>query len=559
MNGVSLQTVLALVPEMILMGAAVVVFIAGAFVGARRIWSWVGGLAIVAAAIVLLRSEAATSGFSGPLVRDALTTQIRWLTLALGVLFLLATGRRAAGELAGEFVGSLLLILSGMMIVAGAGDLVLMFLGLELVSIPTYVLLYIGRQNRDSQESAVKYFYLSIVSSAILLYGFSFLFGISGSTSLAEIHKALVNVGLTPEGGPPAWFSLGGLAMILIFAGFAFKIAAVPFHFYAPDVYQGTTHANAAILAVAPKVVGIVGLIRIAVLAMPHFGFTYGMQVAMILAVLTMTVGNVLALWQDNLRRLLAYSSVAHAGYMLVGIAIAFHDSDQGSGVSIGGMGPVLFYLAVYSLATLGAFSCLGAASDDKHPLETTHQAAGLARRHPLVAGLLAIFLLTLAGIPPAMAGFWGKFSIFYDAMKLAKSASGNMFLILAIAGMLNAVIAAAYYLRVAAALYFRPADRPEPAQGEPGSFAAAIVACVAVLAIGFVPSLLSQSAADAARGAANSYLTAPASETVPAAMTNPPGDSPLAAPQPRLDAPAIPQQAQAEGVPVVFSAVPPQ
>ncbi|MDA7978451.1 MAG: NADH-quinone oxidoreductase subunit N, partial [Pirellulales bacterium] len=511
MNGVSFQTVLNLLPEMILMGAAVLIYLFGAFATGRRVWSVLATVSLATAAIALWQQPDAATGFSGPLVRDGMTSQFRWLTLVLGFLFLLLTSRRTASELASEFVGSLLLLLSGMMVVVGAGDLLLMFLGLELVSIPTYILLYIGHRKRESQEATVKYFYLSIVSSAILLYGFSFVFGISGSTSLHSIHAALTSMpnsaGLLP---------LGGLAMVLVFAGLAFKIAAVPFHFYAPDVYQGTTHPNAALLAVAPKIVGVIALTRITLLAMPQLG-EYGVRIAMILAVLTMTVGNVLALWQINIRRLLAYSSIAHAGYMLVGLAVAF-ESASGSPQ---GLGPVLFYLTVYSLATIGSFACLSAASDGKHPLETTHDAAGLARRHPIVAALFALFFLTLAGIPPAMAGFWGKFSIFYDAIRTAQGTDAqNLFIALAVIGMLNAVIAAAYYLRVVAAMYFRPADSMERADGEPGAFTAAVLACGLVLVIGFAPAVIADPSNDSAIGAAKSHQTA---------MGTMSGDSPLA------------------------------
>ncbi len=507
MNGVTLQTVLDLIPEMILMGTAVAVYILGAFIPAKRLWSGVAAIGLAAAAMVMWQRPDAASGFAGPIVRDALTTQFRWLTLILGFLFLLVTSKRTGGDLAAEFVGSLLLILSGMMLTAGAGDLLLVFLGLELVSIPTYILLYIGRKNRESQESAVKYFYLSIVSSAVLLYGFSFLFGVSGSTSLAEIHRALI-----ATDGSASWLPLGGLAMVLIFAGLAFKIAAVPFHFYAPDVYEGTSNANAAILAVAPKIVGVIVLARIAVMAMPNLG-EYGIRIAMILAVLTMTVGNVLALWQTNLRRLLAYSSIAHAGYMLVGLAVAFDvrwrilTNNDNQLESTGGLAPVLFYLVVYSLASIGAFACLSAASDEKHRLETTHNAAGLARRHPLVAGLLSLFLLTLAGIPPAMAGLFGKFTIFWDAMRLAQLQEyQSLFTVLAVIGMLNAVIAAGYYLRVIGSMYFRPADTVDRAAGETGAFMAAVVSCILLLAIGFVPGFVAQNSRDAADGAAVSF-----------------------------------------------------
>ncbi len=245
----SAGVVRALMPEIVLMAAAAVAYTAGAFVRCRGCWSVLAALALLAAAVLLAAQDA--SAAVGPLAVDPLAHYLRWLVLLLGGLLVLCTARTAAAGQTPEIVGSLLLAVSGTMLCVGSADLVLAFLGLELVSIPTYVLLYLGRRDVASQESATKYFFLNILASAVLLYGFSFVYGLAGSTQLVEIFARLSDpdyLQLTS-----AWKPLGGVGLVLVFAGLGFKIAAVPFQFYAPDVYQGTTHANAALLSVLPK------------------------------------------------------------------------------------------------------------------------------------------------------------------------------------------------------------------------------------------------------------------------------------------------------------------
>ncbi len=247
---------------MLLASVATLVFVVGAFCDCRRSWSWVAGLALIAAGVLLYR-QSPDAVFSGPFVSDALGHYVRWLALVLGLLFVLLASRDASAGQTPEIVGCLLFVIAGVMLVSVSGDLVLLFTGLELISIPTYVLLYLGRENEASQEATTKYFFLSILSSAVLLYGFSFLYGLGGSTGLTAMAPRLAAA--TLSGLPP----LAVLALVLIFAGLSFKIGVVPFHFYAPDVYQGTTAANAALLSVVPKIAGLVALVRIISLAMP--------------------------------------------------------------------------------------------------------------------------------------------------------------------------------------------------------------------------------------------------------------------------------------------------
>ncbi len=492
------ETVVYLIPELVLIGVATLIYMLGAFLGSQspktcRICTAVAVVGLAVAAGFLCCPDRAQPE-TGPLSPGVFGDYVRWLSLGVALLMVMLTGRSTPGTLVPEYQGTLLMAIAGTMIVATASDLVLLFLGLELVSIPTYVLLYIGRRDAASQESAVKYFFLSILSSAVLLYGFSFLYGISGSTDLGVLRETLK---LSPA-------ELGGgrllalVALVLVFAGIGFRITAVPFHFYAPDVFQGTTNTNAGFLSVLPKIVGFAALVRIVSVSMPGLE-GYGWRVALILSMLTMTLGNVLALWQDNLRRLLAYSSIAHAGYMLIGITVGFGmtGATQQS-AAFDGIGAVFFYLAVYSVATLGTFAALTFLGTADRQVNDVDELAGLARTRPGVAMAIAVFMFSLAGIPP-LAGFWGKLNLFSAAlqntvtMDVAASPPGvlalrNWLLALVIVGVLNAAIAAAYYLRIIAVMYFRPSIAVLKGQGGWGAGAATFVAALITIAIGLYP-----------------------------------------------------------------------
>ena len=382
-----------------------------------------------------------------------------------------------------------MLLTAGVMVVARANDLVLMFVGLELISVPTYVLLFLGRRDRNTAEATLKYFYLSILSSALLLYGFSFLYGLTGTTTLqavggepTEARAALAQLGIGVE-------TLTYLALVLIVAGLGFRLAAVPFHFYAPDVYQGATNINAGLLAVVPKLAGMLAFVRLLLAGFPESS-SLAWELLLVLAVLTMTLGNVCALWQQNIRRLLAYSSIAHAGYLLIGLTVAFANVDPAAGVA-GGVASALVYVFVYSLAALGSFAALAHLSGERQELNSVDELAGLARSRPVVAVALAVCMFSLAGLPP-LAGFWGKLILFFGAVQTA-TASTNMhtsawFIVLATVGAINAAIGAAYYLRVIATMFFRPAIRPPSAEGGWSAAAVMLTCTVLLLALGLAP-----------------------------------------------------------------------
>ncbi len=471
------ETIGLLTPEIILIAAATGLYMLGAFARLRDAATWIAVAAVMVAGMAMFVQDdrlglfsvsSVPSTLNGPLVVDLFGHTVRWAILVIGVLIVMLTANARGSQQRCEENASLLMMLAGLMLTATANDLVLLFVGLELVSIPTYIVLYIGQHDSRGQEAASKYFFLSILSSAVMLYGFSFLYGVAGSTRLDQIAAAL-SAGEHGADAAHLGATLAPLAMLLIFAGLAFRLSAVPFHFYAPDVYQGTSNLNAGVLSTVPKIAGLAVLSRIMLAAMPGWEL-FGWKVVLVVSILTMTLGNVLALWQNNIRRMLAYSSIAHAGYLLIGLAVALAGRTTETGVArvgatvvdnrLNGLGAAWFYLAVYMLATLGTFAALVYLGRDDSQINTLGDMLGLGRRHPIVAMFIALFMFSLAGIPP-LAGFFGKFSLLYGALTLDEYSSQNAvwirpwFLALAVVAVLNAAVAAAYYLRVVGAMYF--------------------------------------------------------------------------------------------------------
>lgn len=512
------KTISLLGPEIILMLGATILFMLGAFRAGRG--QLVATLIAYAGAAVALACYGspwnAESTLSGPLVIDPMSLGLRWIALLAGVIFTFAASRRDV-ELAAEFQGTLMLVICGSMLASSANELVLLFLGLELISIPTYVLLFLGRRDRASAEATMKYFYLSLLASALLLYGFAFLYGISGTTvivgsgEIRGIREAFLSQGgresLAGENLPSAiinaakdsrpLFALSPIALVLITAGFGFKLTAAPFQFYAPDVYQGTTNANAGVLAVIPKLAGVAGFLRLALLVIPGTEVAekaFAWQLPLVLAALTMTIGNICALWQKDIRRLLAYSSIAHGGYLLIGLAVAAASVSSGSHQADGGAGGMLFYVLVYALATMGSFCTLAYLGSSRRELSGVEELAGLARHQPLAAAALAIFMFSLTGIPP-LAGFWGKLTLFGSAIQLsaANQASNTTlslwFVGLAIVAALNAAIGAAYYLRIIGVMYFQSPGSPAPAAGGKLALVGGVLCALLVIGSGMFPA----------------------------------------------------------------------
>ncbi len=470
------QSVVILSPEVLLLLTATAMMTAGAFVRvSARTWFSVAIASVVLATgfLVAIGSQN-TDVYASIALNDAFSYFGRMLLLLMGLVVIALAYNQVDDARAAEYFGSLLMIQAGSMLVAASNELVFLFVGLELVSMPTYLLLYLPRRTVTTQEAATKYFFLSIFSSGLLLFGLAYLYGLTGISNLKAMAYLVGHVATAPEPN----FAL--IALVFVMAGLGFRVAAVPFHFYAADVYEGSPTVIAALLAWVPKAIGFLAMLRTVTAvfsaADPAGELAHkGVLLAWLLAVLTMTLGNTVALSQNNLRRLLAYSSIAHAGYLLIGIAVAFQEDPEALGVASGAES-VLYYLVAYPLMTLGVFGVIILLSSPERPVETVDDLAGLARTHPIVAFAMAICLFSLAGIPP-LAGFWGKLFVFASALSSTGGKSSGLFWSLAVIGAINAAIGAYYYLRIVVGMYFRnpPEEALLPRASLPGTIAVAV------------------------------------------------------------------------------------
>jgi NADH-quinone oxidoreductase subunit N len=396
------------------------------------------------------------------------------LGVALLVVLLSPAYLRENGMDRGEYYALLLFSVVGMLGLVSALDLISLFVALEIMSVALYALAGMQRERPESQESAVKYFITGAFSSAFFLYGVALLYGVSGSTSLARIAGALT---ARPGVGLP----LLGAGFLLV--GFGFKVASVPFHMWAPDVYEGAPTTVTAFMSAGVKAAAFGALLRVFGHALPGLRESWQPAVA-VLAVLTMVVGNLGALAQTNLKRMLAYSSVAHAGYLLTALVAV----PQVAGEAI------LFYLVAYAAVNLGGFGALGALSRAGREPLSLNDVAGLAERRPALAAALAVYLVSLAGVPVS-AGFVGKFYLFSAAVQADHAA-------LAIVGVVMSVVSAYYYLRVIVYMYMRePAGADDWAPVAPAARLALAISAAIVLALGIYPGpvlALARSAAQA-------------------------------------------------------------
>ncbi len=496
---VARQTFVILLPEILLLLTATVMMTAGVFLKLpRKVWSLVSVVALGAAFAALLSvRHHQIDPYSAVALNDAFSFYGRLVLVLSGFIVLALAHDQVDDARAAEFFGSILMIEAGAMLVATSNELVFLFVGLELVSIPTYLLLYLSRRTVTTQEAATKYFFLSIFSSGLLLFGLAYLYGLTGVSNL----KALAYLANHLENGVSPQLAL--VAVVFVVAGLGFRVAAVPFHFYAPDVYQGSPTVLAALLSWIPKAVGFMAMLRTvtAVISADAGSGAIGhhaVLLAWIIAVVTMTLGNTVALAQDNLRRLLAYSSIAHAGYLMVGVAVAFQNVPTVGGAYFGAEG-IMFYLTAYALMTLGAFGVIVMLSTPDRSVETVDDLAGLAKSRPATAFAMAVCLFSLAGIPP-LIGFLGKFELFFAAFAAANGPDGRLFWWLAIIGVLNSAIGAYYYLRIVVAMYLRE-PTGEPLQGRPAwPTALAVTVCTALtLLLGFYPAPIIRLTHDAA------------------------------------------------------------
>ncbi|WP_169980358.1 NADH-quinone oxidoreductase subunit N [Tautonia rosea] len=490
------RTLLILLPEIVLSISAATIMVAGPFVRwGRSLWAGLSGAAIVASLVTLLaiaRFDTTDFVYGAVALNDALSLYSRLAFLLTGLILLALGSNQIGDDRAPEFFGAILFIIAGSMLVSAANELVFLFVGLELISIPTYLLLYLPRRDRQAQEAATKYFFLSVFSTGLLLFGFAYLYGLTGVTNLKALAFLMhEGDGIITSGN----VTFGLIAVVFITAGLGFRVAAVPFHFYAPDVYQGAPTIITALLAWIPKGIGFVAMLRV-LTSVVSVGDPMlaerAVFLAWIIAATTLVLGNTVALVQTNLKRLFAYSSIAHAGYLMIGIAAAFATVEDPSnlGANSGAEG-ILFYLAAYALMTLGAFGVILLLEAAGERAETIDDLSGLSRTRPLLALAMALCLFSLAGVPP-LAGFWGKFFIFVSAWNTEPIQGIPSLRLLALIGVINAAVGAYYYLRIVAAMYYgSPAETPSSTERSRPTWPnlAAVGACAVLsLVLGCIP-----------------------------------------------------------------------
>jgi NADH-quinone oxidoreductase subunit N len=421
-------------PEVVLSLVAMVILMLDFIVPKGR-RDWLGYLSVLGVLLTLMvlfpQWGATQSAFSGQYLIDpfALFFKIVFLASA-GLIILMSIGYlRGEGADRGEFYALILFATLGMMLMASAVDLLILYIGLETMSICIYTLAGFLKRERRSNEAALKFLLMGGFSSAIILYGMVMLYGLTGATGLKEIASALTADTLSN----PALI----LAMVMLAAGFGFKIAAVPFHMWIPDVYEGAPTPITALLAAASEIAGLAILLRVFLVAIPGLQDRWAL-LFYVLSLLTMTVGNVVAIAQSNIKRMLAYSSIAHIGYLLIGVV---------AGRELG-ISAALLYTVVYALMTLGAFAmvillCVGGVKGER-----IDDFTGLAQRSPMAAAAMLILLLSLAGVPPT-AGFVGKLYLFGAAIERG-------YVLLALIAVVNSTISLFYYMKVAVAMYMR-------------------------------------------------------------------------------------------------------
>jgi NADH-quinone oxidoreductase subunit N len=443
-----------------------------------------GGLGVTAAVTLAAGAMAAQTAFGGMYRLDALTTFLDLLFIAIVAMTIVFAPDYLTprGLPVAEFAIVLVFAMCGAMVIAASADLLLLFLGLELMVLPGYLLAAYHKTDGYSTEGAIKYFLLGSFSSAIFLFGLAFVWGLSGSTNITAVASTLSQVASGAQPFSP------GLAMGFAFltTGVAFKIAAVPFHYWTPDAYQGSPTPVTGYLSVGPKVGAFALILRLFVEALGPMKEQW-LPVVIVLAATTMTLGNLVALTQDNVKRMLAYSSIAHTGYMLVGLA-AYAGGQQS------GLEGLLFYGAAYSFMNLGAFAVIAALQKRAGVTSGLATFAGLGRREPWLGLLMVLFLLSLTGIPPT-AGFFAKALIIVSAVQ-----AGGWVGFLAVLMVLNAAAAAFYYLRVVVYMFMREpvADASSPRHGRLlwGGLAAATALTIA---FGLFPGLILGMIANAA------------------------------------------------------------
>lgn len=459
---------LSVAPEIVLTVFALAVLLISVF-SPRERQGFIGYISlfglIITGAVSIALWNSSTRAFSGMIALDNFSLFFDLLLCIVGIITVLISMSyiKREGAERGEYCVLLLFSIVGMMIMASATDLITIFMGLETFSIAVYVLAGFLRHDLRSNESALKYFLLGAFSSCFFLYGIAIVYAVTGSTSLREISDFIKNRAI-----------LDNIALImavgLLIVGFGFKIASVPFHMWTPDVYEGAPTPVTAFMSVGVKMAAFAGFVRVFLYCLPDLSANYT-DILWGIAVATMTLGNLSALVQNNIKRLLAYSSIAHAGYIMVAM-VAGNELGKAS---------ILFYLLAYAFMNLGAFAVViqyGRRGEENLDIRDY---AGMGFKYPLLGAAMAVFLFSLAGIPPT-AGFVGKFYIFSAAVKAG-------YIWLTIIGVLNSAVAVYYYLRITVMMYMREPTKEAVIEIRPSMAVALAIATFFVLVIGIFPS----------------------------------------------------------------------
>jgi NADH-quinone oxidoreductase subunit N len=439
MNPAQLPNLIPLLPEFVLGIGAMVLLLVGVYRPAASTGRFVDTAAIVllalAGAIVAVLPAGKLVTLGGSFIVDEFARFLKILALLGSAAAIAMSIDYAKREAQQRFEYSVLILLStlGMLMLISAADLIALYLGLELMSLPLYVVAASHRGSLRSTEAGLKYFVLGALSSGMLLYGASLVYGFTGTVSFAGIARA------AGQGGVGLIFGI-----VFLFAGFCFKVSAVPFHMWTPDVYEGAPTPVTAFFAAAPKVAGIAMFVRAAVMAFPGITSQW-QQIVVFVAIASMALGSFAAIGQRNFKRLMAYSSIGHMGFALVGLATGTSEGVQG----------VLVYVAIYVTMTLGVFAVILSMRRPTGMVESIDQLAGLSRTHPTMAFFLAMLLFSMAGVPP-LAGFFAKFYVFLAAIKAG-------LYVLAVIGVVTSVVGAYYYLAIVKLMYFdEPAGKFE-------------------------------------------------------------------------------------------------
>jgi len=463
-----MQSLNAIVPMTCVAAAAIAAMVAEAFrdPGERMPIAGLGVVGLVGAAIasLFLWNHNATS--FDLVSADNFGLFVTVVLVVVGLLSLAISGPTIDRERLprGEYYALMLFATAGMMLMATASDLLLIFLALEVLSLAVYVLTGIRRDAPTAVEAAFKYFLLGAFSSAFFLYGIAFTYGLTGSTRLDRIAGLMASQAASPT-------PMQLLAVGLVFVGFAFKVAAVPFHMWTPDAYEGAPPAVTAFMSTGVKAAAFAAFVRVFFSAFAPLRGSWA-DALWVVAAATMVVGTVVGVAQTNVKRMLAYSSIGHGGYLLVAL-LAGNDY---------GKGAVLFYLLTYAVTNIGAFGVVALLENADHPNDRLRDYAGLWNTHPGLAGLMTVFLLSLGGFPP-MAGFIAKWYVFSAAV-----AAGYTWL--AIIGVLTSVVSVFFYLRVVVMMYMTPNDSPRPLLAVPRvAGAALVVSAILIFYLGILPT----------------------------------------------------------------------